>query len=295
MSISLGGTYSVTTNAARAAYDTDVKLAYQGEGVLRSTVTLKTNVQAQTYFFRKFGANVMSQHSTAELITPADTQHTKIPATLANWRVGDYTDLFDQAESTIDERALLAQTDAKAIGRREDQIIIDAIDAVTNTTLAGIVDEDLGGTNSPLNATKIRRAKAKLYAKQVSGTDHYFLMNAAGMEGLLAETEVTSSDYQTVKVLVDGTLGDRKAFGFTFKVIENRVEGGLPTISTNIQQCFAYDKAAVGLATAIEPKGMVDWIPERASYLSQTLYKGGAAVIDALGIVEVQNYTDLTA
>lgn len=295
MSISLGGVYSTTTNAARAAYDQDVKMAYQGEGVLRSTVTLKTNVQAQTYFFRKFGANVASQHSSAELITPADTAHTKVAATLANWRVGDYTDLFDQAESTIDERALLAQTDAKAIGRREDQIIIDAIDAVTNTTLAGIVDEDLGGTNSPLNATKIRRAKAKLYAKQVSGTDHYFLMNAAGMEGLLAETEVTSSDYQTVKVLVDGTLGDRKAFGFTFKVIENRVEGGLPTISTNIQQCFAYDKAAVGLATAIEPKGMVDWIPERASYLSQTLYKGGAAVIDALGIVEVQNYTDLSA
>lgn len=293
MSISLGGTYSATTNAARAAYDEDVKLAYQGSGVLRATVTLKSGVKAQTHFFRKFGSNVALQHSSAELITPADTQHTKISCALSNWRVGDYTDLFDQAESTIDERALLAQTDAKAIGRREDQLIIDAIDAASS--LAGTVDEDLGGTNSPLNATKIRRAKAKLFARQVSQTDHYFLMNAAGMEGLLAETEVTSSDYQTVKMLVDGSLADKKAFGFSFVVIENRVEGGLPSISTNIQQCFAYDKAAVGLATAIEPQGMVDWIPERASYLSQCLYKGGAAVIDSLGIVEVQNYTDLSA
>jgi hypothetical protein len=293
MSLSLGGVYTTTTNAARAAYDEDVKLAYQGEGVLRGTVTQKSGVMAQTHFFRRFGSNVAIQHSSASLITPADTQHTKVAATLSNWRVGDYTDLFDQAESTIDERALLAQTDAKAVGRREDQLIIDALDAASG--LAGTVDEDLGGTNSPLNATKIRRAKAKLFAKQVSNSDHYFLMNAAGMEGLLAETEVTSSDYQTVKFLVDGTLKDGKAFGFTFKVIENRVEGGLPSISTNIQQCFAYDKAAVGLATAIEPKGMVDWIPERASYLSQTLYKGGAAVIDALGVVEVQNYTDLAA
>lgn len=293
MSISLGGTYSTTTNAARAAYDEDVKLAYQGSGVLRATVTHKSGVRAQNHFFRKFGANVALQHTSAGMITPADTQHTKISCALANWRVGDYTDLFDQAESTIDERALLAQTDAKAIGRREDQIVIDAIDAASS--LAGTVDEDLGGTNSPLNATKIRRAKAKLFAKQVSGSDHYFLMNAAGMEGLLAETEVTSSDYQTVKMLVDGSLADKKAFGFSFVVIENRVEGGLPSISTNIQQCFAYDKAAVGLATAIEPQGMVDWIPERASYLSQTLYKGGACVIDSLGIVEVQNYTDLAA
>jgi hypothetical protein len=293
MSVSLGGVYSTTTNAARAAYDEDVKLAYQGSGVLRSCVTLKTGVQAQTHFFRKFGANVALQHTSAGLITPADTQHTKIAATLSNWRVGDYTDLFDQAESTIDERALLAQTDAKAIGRREDQLIIDVLDAASS--LAGTVDEDLGGTNSPLNATKIRRAKAKLFAKQVAGADHYFLMNAAGMEGLLAETEVTSSDYQSVKALVDGSLADRACFGFKFKVIENRVEGGLPSISTNIQQCFAFDKAAVGLATAIEPKGMVDWIPERASYLSQCLYKGGAAVIDSLGVVEVQNYTDLAA
>jgi hypothetical protein len=293
MSISLGGTYSATTNAARAAYDEDVKLAYAGEGVLRSCVTLKTGVQAQSFFFRKFGTNVAVQHSSAELITPADTAHTKIACTLSNWRVGDYTDLFDQAESTIDERALLAQTDAKAIGRREDQLIIDAIDAATG--LAGTVDEDLGGTDSPLNATKIRRAKAKLAAKQVSGTEHYFLMNAAGMEGLLAETEVTSSDYQSIKALVDGSLNGKSVFGFMFKVIENRVEGGLPSISTNIQQCFAFDKAAVGLATAIEPRGMVDWIPERASYLSQSLYKGGSAVIDSLGIVEVQNFTDLSA
>lgn len=293
MSISLGGAYTATTNAARAAYSDDVKIAYQGSGVLRGTVTLKTNVQAQTYGFRRFGTNVAIQHTSASLITPADTQHTKILATLTNWRVGDYTDIFDQAESTIDERALLAQTDANSIGRREDQLIIDALDAATG--IAGTVDEDLGGTNSPINATKLRRAKAKLYAKQVSGTDHYFLMNAAGLEGALAETEVTSADYQTMRVLTDAQLDQKKAFGFTFKIIENRVEGGLPSISTNIQQCFAYDKAAVGLATAIEPKGMVDWIPERASYLSQTLYKGGAVVIDPLGVVEVQNFTDLAA
>lgn len=267
-----------------------MKLAYQGSGVLRNTVTLKTGVTAQTHFFRKFGANFAIQHTSASLITPADSTHTKIAATLANWRVGDYTDLFDQAESTIDERALLAKTDAMAIGRREDQIVIDAIDAAAAAALAGVVDEDLGGTDSPLNATKIRRAKAKLYENQVSGSDHYFLMNAAGMEGLLAETEVTSSDYQTVKMLVDGSLHDKKAFGFSFVVIENRAEGGLPSISTSIQQCFAYDKAAVGLATAIEPRGMVDWIPERVSYLSQCLYKGGAAVIDGKGIVEVQNF-----
>lgn len=288
MSISLGGTFTATTNAARASYADDVKLAYQGAGYLRDTVTVKSGVQSQSYFFRRFGATVAYQHTTSDLITPADAQHNKVQATLTNWRVGDYTDLFDQAESTVDERAMLAQTDAKAIGRREDQLIIDALDAATG--IAGTVDEDLGGTNSLLNADKLRRAKRHLLERQVSDTTHTMLVNAAGMEGALAETEVTSADYQTMKALVDGSINNKSAFGFTFKVIENRAEGGLPFGSASIRLGFAYDRAAVGLATAVEPKGMVDWIPERASWLSQTLYKAGAVVIDPLGVVEVQSF-----
>jgi hypothetical protein len=289
MSINLGGVYTTTTNAARASYGEDVKLAYQGSGKLRPTVTVKSGIVGQTHFFRRMGATVATQHNTAELITPADVTHTKIAATLSNWRVGDYTDLFDQAETTVDERAQLAVTDAKAIGRREDQLIIDAIDAASS--IAGTVDEDLGGTDSLINAAKLRRAKRYLSEQCVDDqAKHFMLINAAGLEGALAETEVTSSDYQTMKALVDASLDAKYAFGFNFKVLENRVEGGLPTGSASIRLCFAYDQAAVGLATAVEPRSSVDWIAERASWLSQTLYKGGAAVIDAKGIVEVQSF-----
>jgi hypothetical protein len=288
MSLTLGGVYSTTTNAAIASYDAGVKAAYQGSGVLRSTVTVKTGITGQTHFFRKFGSTVALQHSTAELITPQDVTHAKVACTLTNWRVGDYTDMFDSAETTVDERAELAKADANAIGRREDQLIIDALDAATS--LAGTVDEDVGGTNSLLNADKLRRAKTFIYRQQVSGTDLTMLVNADGLEGALAETEITSADYQTMRVLVDADLNNKKAFGFTFKVIENRVEGGLPLQSTNNRLCFAYDKAAVGLATAIEPTGRVDFIPERASWLSQSMYKGGAVVIDSKGVVQVESY-----
>ncbi len=288
MSVNLGGPYSATTNAAIASYDSSVKAAYQGSGVLRPTVTHKSGVTGQTHFFRKFGSTVAQQHSSADLITPQDVTHAKVACALSNWRVGDYTDLFDQAETTVDERAELAKADANALGRREDQLIIDALDAATS--IAGTVDEDLGGTNSLINADKLRRAKTFIYRQQVSGTDLTMLVNADGLEGALAETEVTSADYQTMRALVDADLNNKKAFGFTFKVIENRVEGGLPTGSANIRLCFAYDKAAVGLATAIEPTGRVDFIPERASWLSQSMYKGGAIVIDSKGVVEVQSY-----
>ena len=102
MSVTLGGTYSSTTNAAIASYDESVKLAYQGASVLRATVRLKTGVTGASHFFQKMGQGVATQHTSHELITPADYSHSKVACTLSNWRIGDYTDMFDQAETTVD-------------------------------------------------------------------------------------------------------------------------------------------------------------------------------------------------
>ncbi len=288
MSISLGGVPTATTNAAIVSYDTEVKLAYQGSSALRGKVTLKTGVTGATHDFRRFGSGVAVQHSTAELITPADFQHTKVPATLSNWRIGDYTDLFDQAETTVDERQLLAKSSAMALGRAEDQLIIDALDAATS--IAGTVDEDLGGTDSSLNADKLRRAKRLLVQQQVLGSDHCMVVNAAALEGALAETQVTSADFQGFKALIDGDLNDKRTFGFQWVTLEDRDEGGLPLGSTSIRLNFAFDRAAVGLATAIDPTTRVGFIDERYSWLSQGVLKAGSAVIDPLGVVEVQSF-----
>lgn len=288
MSLSLGGVPATATNAAIVSYDTEVKLAYQGSSALRGKVTLKTGVTGAVHDFRRFGSGVAVQHSTAELITPADFQHTKVPATLSNWRIGDYTDLFDQAETTVDERQLLAKSSAMALGRAEDQLIIDALDAATS--IAGTVDEDLGGTDSSLNADKLRRAKRLLVQQQVLGSDHCMVVNAAALEGALAETQVTSADFQGFKALIDGDLNDKRTFGFQWVVLEDRDEGGLPLGSTDIRLNFAFDRAAVGLATAIEPTTRVGFIDERYSWLSQGVLKAGSAVIDPLGVVEVQSF-----
>ena len=289
MSINLGGVYTSTTDAAIAAFDTEVKLVYQGEGVLRNCVRVKTGVTGQQYAFRKMGAGMAYQQtSSAEAITPNDTSHSKIFATLTNWRIGDYTDLFDQAETNIDERMELAKSFAKSIGRAEDQLIINALN--TATGLAGAVTANYGGTSTGLTADKLRHAKRYLMQNQASGGEHYLATTAIGLETALAEIEVTSADYQTMRVLVDANLDNKQAFGFKFKIIENRLEGGLPTASTTCVYSYAWDKASTGLATAIEPQSRVDFIPVNGAWLSQSIYMGGSAVIDALGVVSISVY-----
>lgn len=289
MSINLAGAYGTTSNAAVAQYDSEVKQAYSGAAYIRPRVRVKTGVVGQTHFFRRMGANLAYQHSSSELITPADTTHTKVAAELSNWRVGDYTDVFDQAETNIDERMELGQANGRAIGRAEDQLIIDALDAATG--LAGTVDEDLGGTDSLINADKLRKANRYLMAQQARGVGQpTILVNAAGLEGALAEVQITSADYQTFRALVDANLDEKVAFGFKWLIIEDRAEGGLPTGSSNIRLCFAFHQDAVGLAVGLEPASRVDFVPERYSYLSQSIQKAGSVVIDPLGVVEIQSY-----
>lgn len=288
MSVNLGGTYSNTDNAAVAQYDAEVKQSYQGSAYLKERVKVKSGVVGQTHFFRRIGKGQATQHTSSELITPVDYSHTKIAATLTNWRIGDYTDLFDDAETNIDERMEIAQADADALGRREDQLIIDAMDDASG--IAGTVDEDFGGTDSSLTADKLRRAINFLRSKQARGMDPTVVVNADALEGALAETQITSSDFQVFKALTQGDMNGQKAFGFHWVVMEDRDEGGLPENSTNIRTNFAFDRRAVGLAHAIEPRSYVDWVPERLSWLSQAVVKAGAAAIDPEGIVAIESF-----
>jgi hypothetical protein len=288
MSIHLGGTPTAATNAAITSFDNEAVQAYQGAARLRNTVTVKSGVTGAVHQFQTIGAGAAVNHSTAELVTPMDVAHGKVPATLSNWVSAEYTDLFDQAEANVDERMELAQVIGMALGRTEDQLIIDALDAATG--IAGTVDEDIGGTNSSINADKLRKALRYLRAQQGTGGDFTFIHTAAALEAMLAETEVTSSDFQVVKALINGEMS--KAFGFNrFICIETRAEGGLPNSgSTSIVNCFAYDRKAVGLAVGIEPKTSVDWIAERRSWLSCGDLKAGAAVRLPTGVVAVESY-----
>lgn len=271
--------------AAKTEFDNEVKHAYQGEGSgLRNTVTFRGGVVGDTYKFRKMGKGMANQKATSALVTPMDIEHTLITATLENWNAPEYTDIFDAAEVNFDEQKELASTIANACRRREDQIIIAALDAATS--LAGTVTEDIGGTNSGLNTDKLRRASRYLNAQGVGMKDRHWLLKAEDLETLLGETEVSSSDYNTVKALVNGEVDT--FVGFKFHMIEDRDEGGLPAGSSSEHMNFAYHKDAVGLAVGIDIRTEVNYIAERTSWLVNGLFKCGAVVRDTKGVVDIQ-------
>lgn len=264
-------------------FDSEVKQAYQGMSNLRNTVTFRGNVTAGTYNFRKMGKGLANQKAPQADVTPMDVENSKQLATLENWNAPEYTDIFDQAGVNFDEQAELAEAIAMAIGRREDQLIIDA---QLNSATTNLVGTDVGGVGTGLNVAKARRASKLLNALGVPMKDRHILVSAEGLEQMLGEEETTSSDYNTVKALVNGELDT--FVGFKFHVIEERAEGGLP-VAANIRTGIAYHKRSTGIAVGLGPKTQVDWVPQKTSWLANGMLKAGAVARDAEGIVLVSS------
>ena len=272
------------SSVANTEFDAEVKQAYQGAGKLRGTTTLRTGVTGDTYKFRYMGKGYAQQRpAPSSDVTPMDVSHSQPSATLTNWYAPEYTDIFDDAEVNFEEQRELAQCIAAALGRREDQLILNAVDAAT--AIAGTVSEDTGGTDSGMNVDKLRRASRYLNAKGVPMGDRYLVHKALSLEYLLGDTEAVSADYNSVRALVNGDIDS--FVGFKFVMIEDRTEGGIADESSE-QRAFAWHKAAVGHAVGLDVRQETNYIPEKVSWLANGILKCGSVARDGEGIVEIE-------
>jgi hypothetical protein len=267
---------------AQIEFDEQIKAAYQKAGLLRPHVRVKTGVVGKTCEFRRYGRGLATPRVPQTDVVPMNIGYGKATATLNDWNAAEYTDVFDQQKTNVDERPVVAANIAGAIGRREDQMILDSLDAVNPTVN---VDTNVGGAGTGLNMAKLRRSKRLLDQRAVPMGMRVYVHSAEGLEQLLGLTEVTSADYNVVKTLVDGEVDT--FLGFRFVMIEDRAEGGLPR-SGGLRTNYAFDKMAVGLAIGIDYRTEVNYVPEKTSWLANGLFSAGAVGIDAEGVIEIQ-------
>ena len=95
-----------------------------------------------------------------------------------------------------------------------------------------------------------------------------------------------------LKLVINLMQGGIDTFmGFTFKWIGKREEGGM-YLNGDIADCFAFHRASIGSAYAIEPNTSVDWVAHKKSHLSAGQMKMGSIVRDLEGVFVVE--TDQT-
>ena len=192
-------------------FDAEVKQAYQSDRQLAGTVRERAGVQGNTYKFNKLGSGVANLHIAQSDVTPLNLTHSQVTATMSDYNAAEYSDIFTSGKVLFDERAELAKALSMAIGRRMDQLVIDALDgAGTSLTVAN----SIGGSATNLNVDKVLEAKKLMDAKNVPAENRYFLCHSNNMAAFLDDSDVKTIDVNTTKALAQGTVDSFLGFKF---------------------------------------------------------------------------------
>jgi len=259
------------TTAFVQQYSANVQMLSQQKGSLLRDAVRVESMQGKNAFFDQVGKATAQKRTTRHADTPQiDTPHARRRVSLVDYEYADLIDEQDKVRMLIDPTSAYAQAAAFALGRAMDDEIILAATGTAFTGETGSTSTALpagqqianGGTD--LTVAKLRTAKKTLDLASVDPSiPRYIACGPDQIEALLGDTNVTSSDFNTVKALVQGEVNQFMGFNF---ITTNRLSK-----SGNIRSCFAW--AEDGLALAIG-KDVMARIDERSDkgYATQVYY-----------------------
>ena len=230
-----------------------------------------------------YGSLGTTTHATNEYKTEAGTAATsQVTATIKTFATGEYIDNFSALMTNVDLRSAYAESIASAMNRAYDEQIIEALDyAAANSTLAA----ELAGED--VDRTALLLLHKALNEKDVPMDDRYLVINPTALNTMLTQSAtvglVNDSDGPLSQALVSGRIAN--VLGFNV-IVSNQLNAG--TVDTNDTMCFAFHKAAVGMAISQDIKTEVNYIPEKLATLVSSTFSGGAVAIDANGIASME-------
>ncbi len=268
------------SNAFVQMFDAEVKQAYAGARALAGLTRERTNVEGNQVKFPKIGKGTATVRVPQTDVTPLNVSYSQVTASMSDYIAAEYSDIFSQQKVNFDERRELVEVVSGAIGRRMDQLVLDALNA-SSTSLT--VATTIGGAGTNMNIEKLIETKKLMDTNNVPSEGRTMIIHANNLAGMLGETEITSADFATVKALVSGEVDT--FMGFKFVTLGDRDEGGLPLPST--RTCFAFHRDAVGMGIGMNQRSEINYVAEKTSFLVSSMFSAGAIAIDDEGIVKI--------
>lgn len=280
------------TTAFVEQYSSNIQMLSQQKGsLLRDKVRLES-VVGKNAFFDQVGSVTATVRSSRHSDTPqADTPHSRRRVSLVDYEFADLIDDLDKVRMLADPTSSYAMAAAYAMGRAMDDAVIAA---ATGTAFTGVA----GGTSTVLPAgqiiaeagtgrftiAKLRTAKQILDLADVDPSlPRHIVVGPKQISDLLGTTEVTSSDFNTVKALASGDVNSFLGFNF---VVSNRLAA-----ASDIRDCFAFVSDGIALAVGKDVTARID---ERADkgYATQVYYSAafGATRMEENKVVKIQAY-----
>ena len=283
---------SQITTAFVQQYSSNVQLLSQQKGSLfRNAVRVESQV-GKNAFYDQVGSATAQKRLSRHADTPQiDTPHARRRVSLVDYEYADLIDDQDKVRTLIDPTSPYSQATAFAMGRAIDDEIISAAFGTaytgetgsTSTTFPSGQQVGVGSPAAGLTIAKLVEAKQLLDEANVDTTlPRYVAVAPEQLADLLNITTVTSSDYNTVKALVQGEIDTFLGFKF---IVSTRLSSETGTNRRVI--AWAEDGLLLSIGKDITAK-----IDERADkgYATQVYYAMsiGATRMEEEKVVEIK-------
>jgi len=258
-------------------FEREVHEAYQRQGSkLRGTVRTINDVNGATATFPKVGKGAASTKSTHGMVPVMNLDHTAVECTLEDYYAGDWIDRLDELKINIDERQVIAAAGANALGRKTDELIINAMATVS----AG---QKIADGNVGMNLSKALTAFEMMGASDVPDDGERFaVVGVKQFSELLQISEFASADFVGADDLPFRATQAKRWLGMTVLM-----HSGLPKDVNDIRSCFFYHRTAIGHASGSDVQTDITWHGDRAAHFVNNMMSQSAALIDEVGIIEV--------
>ena len=274
-------------------YSSNVNLLSQQMGSkLRSSVD-EESIVGKNAFFEQIGSTAAVLRTSRHGDTPQiDTPHSRRRVSLSDYEWADLIDDQDKVRALVDPTSAYAKNAAAAMNRAMDDVIITAFNASASTGVAGGTSTALSSSQKTatsnqsdgLTIAKLLSAKKILDNNDIDPSRKRFIVcGPQQVADLLAVTQVTSSDFNTVKALAQGDINSFLGFEF---IMSTRLK--FDATNTDDRLIFAYTEDAIKLAIGSDIKAQIS---ERAdkSYSTQVYYAMslGAVRMEEKAVVQI--------
>jgi len=264
------------TNAFITQFEAEVHMAYQRMGSkLKNMVRTVNGVNGNTVKFQKVAkgsANTKARH--AEVVA-MDLAHSNVSATLTDYYAADYVDKLDELKVNIDERQVVANSAAYALGRKTDSVITSIMENATQLA------NNSSGTGTGMNLGKAQAMMELFNTNDVpDDQQRYWVVGPKQWSDLINLDQFSRVEYVGESELpYAGGMTAKRWLGFLWFV-----HSGLETSGSTDRHTVAFHKSSIGLGIGSDVKTEVNYIPEKVSHLITSMLSIGGTVIDSDGI-----------
>ena len=261
-------------------YNADVHLQYRQMGSRLQNTTRKGTVQAKSVIFQVFGMLTAQGKARNAEHTFQDPEHTKVSAQMADYYVPTLIDDLDLLKLNIDEKRAHAAAHVAALGKKTDEVLIDAMESGANAT-------DLGDASGAFDFDTAMNIVTTFNVNEVPDDGNRFCaLHPYAWAQFLKVPEFANADYVGAENLpFKGSMTAKFWMGTLWMPMANVSRDAGSGVSTNL----AWHRSAVGHGVNADINTIWDYENTRSAWSCVSSMALGATVIEDSGIYKVSS------